>query len=302
MTEPSTNGGGIRRYRVFSTTPNEAVIASEVGAEESPDGAMCYYSDVERVVAHLTALQGAQEMVCNQRDDLFRELTALREALAAVTRERDEARAKLRDSEKAEGEAIASANMFMDRESDAVTDLRNDRDQARQDLERVKAELAKSEADGLEMAGDYRELSMELDGAVAERDALRGEAEAVKGLLAEALPWLIRLLNQADPDCPICAGQATPKASGHRKSCTVRRIEAAIASPARPGEGGLSANRCAACGWPLKESAADGCVRANCSQRPHPKKMYDPERFDQEQAEAMKPADPPETNTEENQP
>jgi hypothetical protein len=41
----------VRRYRVFSTTPNEAVIASEVSAVESPDGVMCYWSDVERHIS-----------------------------------------------------------------------------------------------------------------------------------------------------------------------------------------------------------------------------------------------------------
>lgn len=51
----------------------------------------------------------------------------------------------------------------------------------------------------------------------------------------------------------------------------------------------LDPNRCAACGWPLKENAADGCVRANCSQRPHPVRLYDPERFELERAEAAKP-------------
>ncbi len=38
-------------------------------------------------------------------------------------------------------------------------------------------------------------------------------------------------------------------------------------------------NRCAVCGWPLRESASDGCVRGNCSQRPFPDRAYDPERY-----------------------
>jgi len=41
-------------------------------------------------------------------------------------------------------------------------------------------------------------------------------------------------------------------------------------------------NRCAVCGWPLKERADDGCVRGNCSMRPRPERLYAPERAKRE--------------------
>jgi hypothetical protein len=40
----------------------------------------------------------------------------------------------------------------------------------------------------------------------------------------------------------------------------------------------LDENRCAVCAWPLKKDPKDGCVRGNCSQRPRPSRLYDPER------------------------
>lgn len=54
----------------------------------------------------------------------------------------------------------------------------------------------------------------------------------------------------------------------------------------RDGGGALDPNRCAVCGWPLKDRPADGCVRGNCSQRPRPHRLYDPERATAERNEA----------------
>lgn len=42
-------------------------------------------------------------------------------------------------------------------------------------------------------------------------------------------------------------------------------------------------SRCAVCGWPLKATIDEGCVRANCSQRPPPDRKYAPQRFALEQ-------------------
>jgi hypothetical protein len=54
------------------------------------------------------------------------------------------------------------------------------------------------------------------------------------------------------------------------------------------------ASRCAVCGWPLAERAADGCVRGNCSYRPRPEKLYAPERADREERElALRNGMPP---------
>jgi hypothetical protein len=41
-------------------------------------------------------------------------------------------------------------------------------------------------------------------------------------------------------------------------------------------------SRCAVCGWHLEARAEDGCVRGNCSYRPRPAKLFDPERADRE--------------------
>lgn len=37
-------------------------------------------------------------------------------------------------------------------------------------------------------------------------------------------------------------------------------------------------SRCAVCAWPLAESAKEGCVRGNCSERPRPERLYSPTR------------------------
>lgn len=37
-------------------------------------------------------------------------------------------------------------------------------------------------------------------------------------------------------------------------------------------------SRCAICGWPLMETAKEGCVRGNCSMRPYPAHVYAPAR------------------------
>lgn len=34
-------------------------------------------------------------------------------------------------------------------------------------------------------------------------------------------------------------------------------------------------DRCKWCGWPLKDETREGCTKDSCSQRPHPKKLYD---------------------------
>jgi hypothetical protein len=49
-------------------------------------------------------------------------------------------------------------------------------------------------------------------------------------------------------------------------------------------------DRCAVCGWPLAETANDGCVRGNCSMRPRPKMLYDTERAVRETSELMRSA------------
>lgn len=36
--------------------------------------------------------------------------------------------------------------------------------------------------------------------------------------------------------------------------------------------------RCAICGWPLADTRENGCVRGNCSMRPVPAVVVDPER------------------------
>jgi hypothetical protein len=42
-------------------------------------------------------------------------------------------------------------------------------------------------------------------------------------------------------------------------------------------------SRCAVCGWPLRDTIDEGCVRANCSQRPRPDRLYAPERAEREE-------------------
>lgn len=43
-------------------------------------------------------------------------------------------------------------------------------------------------------------------------------------------------------------------------------------------------SRCAVCGWPLQESADEGCIRGNCSMRPRPGKLYNIVRAETEAA------------------
>jgi hypothetical protein len=50
----------------------------------------------------------------------------------------------------------------------------------------------------------------------------------------------------------------------------------------------LDDNRCAVCAWPLED--IKGCTRGNCSQRPPPANLYDPERAKREFHELVKPA------------
>jgi hypothetical protein len=50
----------------------------------------------------------------------------------------------------------------------------------------------------------------------------------------------------------------------------------------------LDDNRCAVCAWPLED--IKGCTRGNCSQRPRPENLYDPERAKREFHELVKPA------------
>jgi hypothetical protein len=52
----------------------------------------------------------------------------------------------------------------------------------------------------------------------------------------------------------------------------------------------LDDSRCAVCAWPLEDSASKGCTRGNCSQRPRPENLYDPERAKREFHELVKPA------------
>ena len=42
------------------------------------------------------------------------------------------------------------------------------------------------------------------------------------------------------------------------------------------------ASRCAVCGWPLAETAEEGCIRGCCSYRPRPSSLYAPERAKRE--------------------
>jgi hypothetical protein len=106
----------------------------------------------------------------------------------------------------------------------------------------------------------------------------RAERDSLRALLSDALA-VIRF------SVPLGTGKPSDDIRE-----LIRRCDATLSEHGAPHPcATLDPNRCAACGWPLKENVADGCVRGNCSQRPHPVRLYDPERFELERAEMMKP-------------
>jgi hypothetical protein len=50
-------------------------------------------------------------------------------------------------------------------------------------------------------------------------------------------------------------------------------------------------NRCAICGWPLKATPDEGCMRGDCSMRPFPMPYYDYDRAVKEYAPHELPSD-----------
>lgn len=88
--------------------------------------------------------------------------------------------------------------------------------------------------------------------------------------------------------CPACSTEEdkakpspsqsaeTPRSIDVRAAAIDRLIRGVV--PADPPEERKDANRCAVCGWEVRERVEDGCVRGNCSMRPIPKRFYDADR------------------------
>jgi hypothetical protein len=60
---------------------------------------------------------------------------------------------------------------------------------------------------------------------------------------------------------------------GHCRGCHVR-----VAELEREIVDLRGTNRCAVCGWTLVADREHGCVRGDCSMRPRPERLFDPER------------------------
>lgn len=162
---------------------------------------------VEELNAALAKLAEAERDCAGYKERIHE----LSDELGACEKERDEARAKLAEAEKAL--LVIGERAVCDFDDATVGDV-----------DRVVTDHMK-----------YKDWLRSVMTAATERDALAAQLAEARGLLGEALPWVIRLLNHADPDCPICGGHATPESSGHRKSCTVRRMSAFLAPPSDRG-------------------------------------------------------------------
>lgn len=146
----------------------------------------------------------------------------------------------------------------------------------------------------IEMAG-YRAIEERLERAIAERFGLPWpmppsvkRADVV--LLAterrdimgpSPAPW--KFDERVDP----LDARILPWTPDYAKACFLRRFEV-VSSRARttePAPPETDPSRCAVCAWPLVDSAENGCVRGNCSQRPKPERLYDPARAAFEYAE-----------------
>ncbi len=139
MTEPSTNGGG-----------SEDVPRYDIGAR---DGGMVPHHKGDWVTL----------------EDHLRIVTALREALAAVTGERD---TQYRVAQGFCQDVANHARLWEEAKAERNA-AENDRDQARQDLERVGRERDV-------MIGECQTAHGLYEKCRDERDALRGEVEATK--------------------------------------------------------------------------------------------------------------------------
>jgi hypothetical protein len=83
---------------------------------------------------------------------------------------------------------------------------------------------------------DYLEEINRLRAKLAEAQQERDVMERERGLLAESLPALRRILNHADPDCSICGGTTQAHGLGHKPACLTRRIDAALTPPKEASE------------------------------------------------------------------
>ncbi len=271
MTEPSTNGGGIRRMDVKPAY--DAVGRYCIQTDESPTGMFVYHSDAERVI---TALREALAAVTGERDEALRWKALAMEEEAQARMDRDQARQDLERVTKERDHAISqreSAFLAEDRANSECSELMAERDDA--NAERDIAQRAAEEANAAVITmrdtvlaevterrdwffarwqeskdAGYKELadkthwkneaeklakdkfglkSQVLD-AQEERDALRGEVEAARKLLAECLTRVKR-------EKQYVIDYENHSVTVPSEPCLRDRIATFLASPARPGEG-----------------------------------------------------------------
>lgn len=210
-------------------------------------------AELERIIAERDQTKAELERCRGERNAehvktnrALSDLAAARERLGEVERElaaRDKllleehtlhvaALAKLAAAEKDAAEWKESSRAWQEQAS--VVHLERDR----LECASLRSALTNAEKERDEFAEKVGELAFIRHNLTEERDALAAQLAEARELLGEALPWVIRLLNHADPDCPICGGHATPESSGHRKSCTVRRMSAFLAPPSDRGAEG----------------------------------------------------------------
>lgn len=168
--DPTSKEGGnvaspVRRYRVFSTSAADAVIANEVRAEESPEGAMCYWSDAERVIDRLRA-----------------QVEALRKELA-------EARSECEEQARLLGAGGSRGLRLMTERDEAIADrqtVAKERNAARLELAEARGEVEKFRDYASRCCDSSLAMEEERDAALSrlaevvnERDAQEAPAPSV---------------------------------------------------------------------------------------------------------------------------
>jgi chromosome segregation ATPase len=143
-------------------------------------------------------------------------------------------------------------------------------DALREELARLKAEVHRlkwAEHEGLARVAELEDMNDTID---ADMDTLRSAVREYLPLYAyddgtgeEA----------SELECIEYAGDE------------IKRLKARVAELEREIAYLRGTNRCAVCGWTLAEDREHGCVRGDCSMRPRPEYLYDPERAAKEREE-----------------
>lgn len=204
-------------------------------------------------------------------------LARSKEECAELVKERDEARAQLD-----EREADMHMRIRLGYDKTVADAWRAENARLSATVATLRGELDELACAAAEQATCIRHLDEQLAVVTAERDKARTDYEQVSkpiGFIEDRAERDTASAIAQFIDEHYCGRDDDP----HDIAADIRNdIRAKYPHPTPVTAAALDDSRCAICGWPLQapppNASTWGCVRGDCSQRPMPERLYDPER------------------------